>query len=140
MTTAWTTTFFVPGIPQAKGNHRARVVGSKHAQLYDANPKLPAWERAVRYAAMPVRPPSLLTGPVQLELVFWVPRGKTVKRTWPTSARGGDCDKLVRAVGDALKGVIYEDDSQVVIIEAMKRYETLTLGPGCTVTVSEVAW
>lgn len=130
--------FLVVGIPQPKGNHRARVVAGKHAVLYDANRKLPEWEKRVASAAKVHRPPSPLEGPVSVELVFWVPRGKTVKREWPTTRTGGDIDKLERGVLDALTGIIYVDDSQVVEVAKEKRYETTRLGPGCLVTVSEL--
>ena len=40
----------------------------------------------------------------------------------PTSARLGDIDKLSRAVLDALTGVAYLDDRQVIQLEARKAY------------------
>jgi len=46
-----------------------------------------------------------------------------------------DVDKLVRATGDALSGVVFEDDRQVVRIEAAKAYADADF---VTVTVRRV--
>lgn len=42
----------------------------------------------------------------------------------PVKRNTGDIDKLVRAVADALTGVIYEDDSQITMLMAEKQYGT----------------
>jgi hypothetical protein len=36
-----------------------------------------------------------------------------------------DLDKLVRAVGDALTGILYRDDAQIVSLNASKRFAGL---------------
>lgn len=48
---------------------------------------------------------------------------------------GGDVDNYVKFVMDAINGVVYDDDSQVVILQAMKLYR---LGDDCTVGSTEV--
>jgi Holliday junction resolvase RusA-like endonuclease len=58
--------------------------------------------------------------PTKITITFFMPRPKTVKRAWPSVAP--DLDKLIRAVLDGLTGVAYEDDGQVVQIEAQKLY------------------
>ena len=52
-----------------------------------------------------------------------------------------DLDKLLRAVGDALTGVLYADDSQVVSYDgSLKRYVSSAAGkPGVRVTVRRLA-
>jgi Holliday junction resolvase RusA-like endonuclease len=35
-----------------------------------------------------------------------------------------DIDKLARAVLDALTGIVYDDDSQVIELQATKRFDT----------------
>jgi Holliday junction resolvase RusA-like endonuclease len=37
-------------------------------------------------------------------------------------------DKLVRLIGDACKGVVYADDSQVISVHARKEYAAATTG------------
>lgn len=41
---------------------------------------------------------------------------------YPCSRTAGDIDKLSRSILDALTGIVYEDDSQVVILNARKEY------------------
>ena len=79
------------------------------------------------------RPP--LTGPVRVEAVFTIERPATIKR----KARPGylgpllDGDKLTRACWDALTGIVWVDDSQVVAWSGSKAWGE----PGVRVTVTE---
>jgi Holliday junction resolvase RusA-like endonuclease len=59
-------------------------------------------------------------GAVGVEVTFRVRRPKTVKRDFPTVAP--DLDKYVRGLLDALTGICYLDDSQVIDIIAKKVY------------------
>ena len=61
---------------------------------------------------------------MEIQMVFIMPKPKTVKRAYPTVAP--DLDKLVRAVLDALTGICYLDDSQVTDIRASKVYGSST--------------
>jgi Holliday junction resolvase RusA-like endonuclease len=38
------------------------------------------------------------------------------------SASTGDLDKLLRSTNDALTGVLFDDDRQVISIDATRRY------------------
>ena len=64
--------------------------------------------------------------PVHVTLRFTIVRPDTIPRRvrpWPHVARGGDLDKLVRAVLDGLvQGHLLDDDSRVVILDASKAY------------------
>jgi Holliday junction resolvase RusA-like endonuclease len=64
------------------------------------------------------KPP--LDGAVQLDLTFVLVKPKTVKRIYPFVRP--DLDKLCRAVLDALTGIAYKDDQQVVTLNANKTY------------------
>ena len=72
---------------------------------------------------------------MRIGLVFWFARPashygtkngitylKSNAPVHPVSARLGDIDKLSRAVLDALTGVAYLDDRQVIQLEASKGY------------------
>ncbi len=48
-----------------------------------------------------------------------------------------DLDKLARALKDALKGVLYHDDAQVVVLLARKVYAAETAAPCAEVTVAD---
>ena len=61
-----------------------------------------------------------IEGPVRMSLDFYLSKGHTVKRLLPTVPP--DLDKLIRAVLDALTGIAYQDDAQVVELLTSKKY------------------
>lgn len=69
----------------------------------------------------PLRDAMWPAGPVSLVLIFLLPRSKRCAATsrFPHVTRP-DLDKLVRAVKDALTGVLYADDGQVQLLLAQK--------------------
>jgi len=109
--------FHVDGIPIQQGSMKVfngHVVHAKGTQLL-------LWRALI---AMMARDAGVGKAPsdkaIQLDLVFSMKKPKSVKRDMPTVAP--DLDKLVRSVLDALTGVAYEDDSQVVVVNASKVY------------------
>ena len=130
------TAFFVPGVPVAQGSSRAFLVPGRdgdrpRAVVTAANrAELRSWRYLVASAAagLFLRP---LDGPVELVLEFHLPIPKTRHRTlrterqiaeWARPVRKPDLDKLVRAALDALTGVAFRDDAQVVALDARKEY------------------
>ena len=69
-------------------------------------------------------------GAIGIEIIFRVKRPKTVKRDYPTVAP--DLDKYIRGVLDALTGIGYIDDSQVIDIKAEKVYSD---SPGADIKI-----
>jgi len=110
---------WVAGAPQQKGSKVAFVhPATGRAMLKDANKNAKAWQKHVRTLAMQANVPALMEGPVALDLHFFMPKPKGNNGT-PRDRRGFPCctpdwDKLARTVGDALSGVAYKDDEQVV--------------------------
>lgn len=127
---------FVPGIPQPQGSKQAFRRGNKIV-IVEANKKLPDWRRAVREgleAANVACEP--IPAPVSLEVIFFLPRPKTVRRLFPSTKP--DLDKLVRAINDsATDAGVLEDDSQVVEIVANKVYADAELPAGALITFCE---
>lgn len=135
--------FFVPGIPQPKGSARSYV--SKRGRLstiQDNRDKLMPWQAAVGWGAKAagVRP---VRGAVWLDaiFVFTRPKGHYGKRGLLPSApkhhtQKPDRDKLERAVLDALTGVAYVDDSQVVAGIALKRWADEGEPAGVHITIA----
>lgn len=119
--------FRADGKPEPQGSKNAFVVKGR-AVIVDKNPKpLKAWRRVVSDAAIDAMVAAgdsdPLIGPVQVSLVFFIERPKSVKRAHP-SVRP-DIDKLARAVLDGLTTAgVYSDDSQVVELTASKVYGT----------------
>ncbi|WP_433225482.1 RusA family crossover junction endodeoxyribonuclease [Actinomadura formosensis] len=85
---------------------------------------------------------GLFRGAVALDAIVAIARPPSVTRPYPTSRRHSDWDHHARALCDALTGLMYPDDSQVVDGHVRQVYVG---GPGCPlpepgalITVSEV--
>lgn len=122
--------FWVYGTPQTQGSMRAFVIG-KRAVVTSTNKQLKSWRERVAEAARKAGwGDELIDGPVHLQMHFRVARprshfnAKGLKASAPElpASHVGDLDKLVRAIGDALTGVIWTDDRRIVSIVAKKDY------------------
>jgi len=98
-------------------------------RLTSANKKLKLYRHTItQIARMEMSKANLMEPmagkhvPVELWLEFTFVRPPSVpkSRIWPTVKP--DIDKLERAVFDALKGVIYVDDGQPVLVQKRKCY------------------
>jgi crossover junction endodeoxyribonuclease RusA len=74
-----------------------------------------------------------VAGGVKVQIDFIYLRPKSSKRAFPWVKP--DIDKLVRAVLDGLTGVAYEDDCQVILLQATKTYGQRE---GAWVTIEQV--
>jgi crossover junction endodeoxyribonuclease RusA len=122
----------VAGIPATQGS--LRTVG--RGRVIHDNPQLPNWRRTIAWQARAARPPRWSkAGPFALDLTFYLPRPKSLPRhvTLPIKSRN-DIDKLARAALDALSGVLYDDDGQVVDLTVRKRFGQ----PGLAITADHV--
>lgn len=130
-------TFTILGLPATKGstrsfiNPRTRTV----VTLPDAK-RLGEWTQAAGWAARAARLPLLpRSDAVSVYALFEFVRPQSAKRRgFPTVKPDGD--KLIRALLDALTGIGYVDDAQVVDVIVSKRYGPQTQ---TTVTVERVA-
>ena len=143
--------FVVPGIAQQAGSKRIVPSGRPGGRLHitDDNPKARDWMRAVAAAAMAANDSAgLLEGPLRLVVSFYIVRpkghygtGKNARRLgaaaprWPT--KRPDTTKLLRAVEDGLTGVLWRDDSQVVVQEVEKIFGAPAR---CEIRVEELPW
>lgn len=143
--------FFVCGIPAPKGSMRAFVSrGSRRVVMVHDNVRTKPWSEAVGWAARAAICVSPSKKPMGVWLDFTMPRpashststGKLRKGApqWPVAKR--DLDKLVRAVLDALTGIAWVDDGQVVRVHAAKHYQDsanpLLASVGCLVRLVEL--
>jgi Holliday junction resolvase RusA-like endonuclease len=123
--------FVVKGEPVAKP--RPRVV-TQEGRTHAYTPKhAKEWEETVQWFAAQHRPATPLDGPLAVALIFYLPRPKTVKRPRP-SVRP-DIDNYAKAVMDALNGVMWKDDGQIVKLHCEKRYGE----PRVEIEIQEVA-
>lgn len=143
--------FVVHGAARPAGSKRAFLVGKKggpkHIVVADDAKKSRPWKSLVSQVAgdaMTGRP--LLEGPLSFHLRFLVPRPKghynskgelnAKGRRTPRPSTRPDLLKLARAVEDALTGIVYRDDAQVVDELLAKEYGSperveIVVGPCC---------
>jgi Holliday junction resolvase RusA-like endonuclease len=143
----------VAGTPRPQGSKRP--VRNKHTgriHMVESSERLPDWRADIRDAAMRavdgVPTSAYWERPLVVGIQFRLARPKShylpanTRRTAPElrpeapthPAGKPDTDKLIRAVLDALTGLVWRDDAQVVDILARKVYGER---PGAEITVSE---
>ena len=124
--------FRVEGAPRPKGSWRHVGAG----RVISAAKGLDAWERAVRQAAQHAMVVPRVSGDaLQVTLCFRMPR-PACREADVWHATRPDLDKLIRAVLDAMSGIVYDDDAQICWVNALARYEDETMSPGVAVTVT----
>lgn len=139
---------WVPGIPQPGGSKKGFAIpdkkrpGKYRAILTEDNRKSKPWREAVIWAAKE-NFSEPIPGPIEVSLKFFIPRPKNHFGKY--GVRPGapalpivkpDVTKLVRSTEDALKGIAWIDDSQVVDQRARKVYGHR---PGLLITIMPAA-
>ena len=139
-------TFFVAGIPKPAGSKRGFYIAKiKRVVIVDANPNSKDWKTDVKHEAQRNYSDALLECPIYLKLTFFQLRPKSHYRSGKNShllkdsapiypASKPDVLKLARGVEDAITGVIWKDDAQIVDEFLKKRYGEQ---PGCEIEIKE---
>lgn len=133
--------FRVNGLPVPKGSTRAFLPkGSVRPIITSTSRNLKSWEQSIRLTcgaaaeAAKWQVPGRAI-PVGVSVSVALPRPKSLPRKQESHVKKPDLDKLIRAVLDALSGIGYEDDSQVVMIDAVKEYVRDGQMPGVLVCI-----
>lgn len=146
-------TFWTSGTPRPAGSKRAFAIKrggvptGQVAVVDTSGVKGKTWRGDLRDAAKTAHQGRPLEGPLKLCVVFHLQRPKShycggffergLKLNMSTyHAQRPDTTKLLRAVEDALTGILWRDDAQIAVQTAKKVWSTGT--PGCQVTVGEV--
>lgn len=134
-----TVTIHLPGPPQGKARPRFRR-DSGHAYTPE---RTRAYEKALRTeAALAMRGKKMLAGALiaRIEAFFPIPQSwSKLKRTRALigtvcHTTKPDCDNICKAALDALNGIVFRDDAQVVKATVSKHY---AVKPYLLVTVHE---
>lgn len=120
----------VYGEPVAQGRPKFSTAGG-FVKAYDPA-KSRNYKDYVRLAAAEHAPASLLEGPIGMMLTIYRSMPKSFSKRKAAAAEAGelrpttkpDVDNYLKGVKDALKGVIWKDDSQVVEVFVQKRYSS----------------
>ncbi|ABD27443.1 endodeoxyribonuclease RusA [Novosphingobium aromaticivorans DSM 12444] len=115
--------FTVPGVPVGKGRPRfVKATGRAYTPE-----KTASYESLIAYAAsQAMRGAQPINAPIgiKVQAVFPIPASWTKKRkesaVWHTSKPDGD--NILKALGDALNGIVWADDSQVARTSIAKVY------------------
>lgn len=141
-----TITFTIPGAPVPKGRPRFRIVkpryGKAFVTTYTETKTEEAEDKIKIKARQAIWDKAAFTCPVAVSLEFFVPIPKSFSNKKRESAIAGetlpvtkpDIDNYEKLVLDALNGIVYEDDNQVVSLSSKKRYSD---NPHTTVCVRE---
>ena len=122
--------FFVPGSPAPQGSKK-HIGGGR---MIESSKHLKPWRHEIE-SIVRLHCNSIETAPVGIQLSFVMPRPKSTPKhfTPPAIKRTGDVDKLARAVLDALTGVAYADDCQVIGLRCSKRIAEVGESPGVSI-------
>ena len=112
--------FTVPGEPVGKG--RPRVVRNGGLVRTYTPEKTASYENLVKLEYERQVGRMLRDGPVYLHIMAWYGIPKSVSKRKHEAMVGGairptrkpDCDNVAKVIADALNGLAYRDDSQVV--------------------------
>ena len=130
--------FIVPGIPVAKGRPRFARVGKGVRTFTPA--KTVRFEERVMLAAQAAGV-TMLTGPVEVSIsaIFGMvgPPRKRKPREAQWKATRPDVENVAKAVLDALNGIAYRDDAQVVSLFVTKRFAAQGEQPGTCVQIQQ---
>jgi Holliday junction resolvase RusA-like endonuclease len=159
-------TITVHGTPAPQGSKRAFMGRRKDGTTYQgviesSHDRVKSWRQAVVDEArawrdqLGGRPP--LDGPLEVAMTFWLPRpkghygtGRNARQLRPTAppypAGKPDVGKLARATEDALTGIVWHDDAQVIRYAPLAKLYVLPTvwdvglsAPGAVITIRQLA-
>ena len=147
--------FFVAGKPETQGSKSAfgRTYTDREGRqrvavaMVEQSKGLYAWRASVGRVATLMRPQGWQTdGLFVLSALFYMPRPSLhfnskglLKPNAPLfHSKKGDTDKLLRACGDALTKICYDDDALIVAASSMKLFCDPSDGPGVHIKVSRL--
>jgi len=120
--------FTVYGEPVAQARARATIIHG-HIRMYDPK-KSSSYKDYIKFVASEYAPSELIKGPLQMSVDIYRPIPKSFSKKKSALAESGtlrpitkpDVDNYIKAIKDALKNIIWKDDSQVVSLVVNKFY------------------
>jgi Holliday junction resolvase RusA-like endonuclease len=117
----------VPTAPRKRARSCKTKDGKTYVQMYTPkdDPVIAFKDTAKIAAKLALKRMSPLEGPIRIDVVFVMPR--TQNQIWKTKpmpriwhAKKPDFDNLEKSVCDALKGIVWIDDSQICMTSVIK--------------------
>lgn len=140
--------FFVPGIPAPGGSKRGFYIKKLNRVVMAPDCKRTrSWMDSVAVAGKMAYSGELLTGPIRLTIVFYFLRpkghygtGRNANKLKDSAPKyhlvKPDSTKLLRSTEDALTGIIWRADSQVMLGPVDKFY--VERDPGAQITITQI--
>ena len=135
--------FVVDGEPVAQPRQRFSVFGGKPVAYKDSKHKVHPYRQAIALMAKAAGAKPH-TDSVVLDVVAVFQRPKShwtksgLKPTAPARPKGKDWDNIGKAVSDALNGIAYVDDDQVVDGRVVRRYGSRHEPPRTVITIRRI--
>jgi Holliday junction resolvase RusA-like endonuclease len=136
-------TFSVPGKPVGKGRPRVGR-GGGHARMFTPEKNVSSENLVGWTAAQAMAGRQVITGPVNVRLHIAMDIPASWSKVKQQRALEGlehpttkpDMDNVIKAIFDAMNGVVWKDDVQVIGLSTSKAYGQ---APGVRVEVREIA-
>ena len=109
--------FIVFGLPVPKGRPRFTRKGFAYTPSNTREA-----ERDFKVQALQFKPNKPLEGPIRLVVNVFKPKPKSKKKSIVHMTTRPDLDNYIKLVEDAMNGIFFKDDSQIVEIHATKSY------------------
>lgn len=122
--------FFIQTIPQAQARARFARMGN-FVKTYDPA-KCKDYKSDLKWQIIEQHPKKII-GPITMVVDFLMPRPKNhfgakgLKATAPIfHTTRPDVDNCIKALMDCAKGILWDDDTQVAVLVATKKYSEIT--------------
>lgn len=137
--------FFLPIIPKAQKRSRSRAIKTKAGNWTAMNYKhkdQEIQEENLRSLLYDYKPDIPWDGPIWLNVIITLPIPKSKPKKWRLLAAyrqihhtiKPDIDNLLKHLKDCMKGIFYQDDKQIVMVQAKKVYGDI---PGWDIFIGE---
>jgi Holliday junction resolvase RusA-like endonuclease len=127
--------FTIYSDPIAQGRPKFSTRGG-FAKVYDPK-KSRDWKELVAMEAKR-RGCYQLDGPLRMILVFRLRKPKSAPRSRKYPIVKPDTSNFIKGIEDALNGICYHDDSQIIILEAQKVYAPEGIEPGVLIQIEQI--
>lgn len=129
--------FTIPGEPVHAARPRAVSIGG-HARIYSPKQNVVSKQVIMDFASKAMNGSPPLEGPIKLHIEATYPHpgswSKPKRERTPWKISKPDWDNIGKLAADALTGIVFRDDAQVVQASVIKRYSVIP----CTLITVEV--
>lgn len=124
---------FVPGEPRT--TQTGSIVRLRDGRAFPMR-RHTEWSNRIALAAQAEKPPVLFAGPLRVRMTFWRSRPVSCPKRILYPIQQPDLGNLSKGLLDALEGIVYTTDAQV--IELLERKLFAVTQPGVLIEVDSI--